>query len=76
MRHPLASAVAAQPRPCFRHTGFGTELDVARVDEEPEAAIAFGAAEGNFSGEAGAKKLQEVSAMRAESGVGSAMNTH
>jgi hypothetical protein len=59
-----------------KYTDFGTGLDVAWVDEEPEAAVAFGAAEWNFSGETGAKKLQEISAMRAKSGVGSAMDTH
>ncbi len=39
------------------------------VDESPEAAVAAGAAEGNFSGQAGAKELDEIFAMRAESGV-------
>ena len=49
-----------------------SEFYVAGIDDDPEAATATLAAERNFSGEAGAEELQDILAMRARCGGGSA----
>jgi hypothetical protein len=48
-------------------------LDIAGVDDGPEAAVAAVAAEGNHTGQAGAEKFEKVFAMRAECAVMSAI---
>ena len=56
----------------MRSAGYGL-LDVAGVDDGPEAAVAALAAEGNHSGQPGPEKFEEVFAMGTECGVMSAI---
>jgi hypothetical protein len=58
------------------YSNYGSALDVARVDEDPEPAAAPGTAEWNSSGETGSKILEEVFAMRADGSVGTAFYAH
>ena len=48
-------------------------LDIARIDGGPEASVAPGAEEGDFSGKPGTQEFKIVLTVRAESGSGLAV---
>jgi hypothetical protein len=53
----------------------GSRLDIARVDYDPIATAAIGAAEWNLSGKPGPQEFKEMLAMRTESRFGAAVIT-